>query len=267
MQKQTKNSSRTWILLLVLALLLSLSGCQEEAHPGLSSQPPEELLPKNDYDLEAFSEQNGFLTYDDGTRTANLGVDVSVYQGQIDWQAVREAGVEFAIIRLGYRGYTSGGLYLDDYYLQNIEGAQAAGLQTGVYFFSQAINEEEARDEAEYVLQWVDGYDVSLPVFYDWELTTQEARTAGMDPETVTACAAAFCQTIEEAGWDAGVYFGQHTGYQLLNLLELQDYAFWLAEYADTPSFRYQFTWWQYTESGTVPGIETPVDLNLRFLE
>lgn len=101
MQKQTKNSSRTWILLLVLALLLSLSGCQEEAHPGLSSQPPEELLPKNDYDLEAFSEQNGFLTYDDGTRTANLGVDVSVYQGQIDWQAVREAGVEFAIIRLG----------------------------------------------------------------------------------------------------------------------------------------------------------------------
>lgn len=117
------------------------------------------------------------------------------------------------------------GLYLDDYYLQNIEGAQAAGLQTGVYFFSQAINEEEAREEAEYVLQWVDGYDVSLPVFYDWELTTQEARTAGMDPETVTACAAAFCQTIEEAGWDAGVYFGQHTGYQLLNLLELQDYG------------------------------------------
>ena len=83
----------------------------------------------------------------------------------------------------------------------------------------------------------------------------------------MTACAAAFCQTIEEAGWTAGVYFGQHTGYQLLNLPDLQDYEFWLAEYADTPSFRYRFTWWQYTESGVVPGIETPVDLNLRFME
>ncbi len=267
MQNQIRNRRRTGALLLILALLLSLGGCREETQSGNPSQPPGELLPKNDYDLEAFSEQDGFLSYDDGTRTASLGVDVSVYQGQIDWQAVCEAGVEFAIIRLGYRGYTSGGLYLDDYYLQNIEGALAAGLQTGVYFFSQAINEEEAREEAEYVLQWVDGYDVSLPVFYDWELTTQEARTAGMDSETVTACAAAFCQTIEEAGRDAGVYFGQHTGYQLLNLLELQDYAFWLAEYADTPSFRYQFTWWQYTESGKVPGVETPVDLNLRFLE
>lgn len=267
MQDQTRNNRQIWALLLMLVLLLSLGGCRGETFPDGSGRTPEELLPKNDYDLEAFSEQDGFLSYDDGTRTASLGVDVSVYQGQIDWQAVREAGVEFAIIRLGYRGYTSGGLYLDDYYLQNIEGAQAAGLQTGVYFFSQAIDAEEAREEAEYVLQWVDGYDVSLPVFYDWELTTQEARTAGMDSEAVTACAAAFCQTIEEAGWDAGVYFGQHTGYQLLNLLELQDYAFWLAEYADTPSFRYQFAWWQYTESGTVPGIETPVDLNLRFLE
>lgn len=267
MQDQTRNNRQIWALLLMLVLLLSLGGCRGETFPDGSGRTPEELLPKNDYDLEAFSEQDGFLSYDDGTRTASLGVDVSVYQGQIDWQAVREAGVEFAIIRLGYRGYTSGGLYLDDYYLQNIEGAQVAGIQTGVYFFSQAIDEEEAREEAEYVLQWVDGYDVSLPVFYDWELTTQEARTAGMDSEAVTACAAAFCQTIEEAGWDAGVYFGQHTGYQLLNLLELQDYAFWLAEYADTPSFRYQFAWWQYTESGTVPGIETPVDLNLRFLE
>ena len=267
MQDQTRNNRQIWALLLMLVLLLSLGGCRGETFPDGSGRTPEELLPKNDYDLEAFSEQDGFLSYDDGTRTASLGVDVSVYQGQIDWQAVREAGVEFAIIRLGYRGYTSGGLYLDDYYLQNIEGAQAAGLQTGVYFFSQAIDAEEAREEAEYVLQWVDGYDVSLPVFYDWELTTQEARPAGMDSEAVTACAAAFCQTIEEAGWDAGVYFGQHTGYQLLNLLELQDYAFWLAEYADTPSFRYQFAWWQYTESGTVPGIETPVDLNLRFLE
>jgi lysozyme len=245
-----------------LLLLVLFGACKDTA----SAPTAEDLLPKNDYDLTCFSSENGFFDYDDGTRTASLGVDVSVYQGEIDWQAVREAGVEFAVVRLGYRGYTTGGLYLDDRYLENLQGAAEAGLEVGVYFFSQAINTAEAEEEAEFVLQWIDGYDVTLPIFYDWEWTTDEARTTGMDSETVTACAQAFCQTIAESGREAGVYFSQHTGYQTLNLTELQDYTFWLAEYADTPSFRFAFDWWQYTDAGTVPGIETAVDLNLRFI-
>lgn len=223
-------------------------------------------LAVNVYDPESFYDADGFRRYR-GEEPAAVGIDVSAHQQEIDWQRVKAAGVEFAMIRVGYRGYTRGDLELDSYFIRNIEGALDAGIEVGVYFFSQAINTQEALDEAEFVLNWIEGYDLTYPVVFDWEDIEAEARTDNMDMITLTGCAYAFCEAVEKAGYRAGVYFNQRFGYQELNLLSLQDYVFWLAEYNPTPSFTYHFDIWQYSAEGTVDGIETPVDLNLSFYQ
>lgn len=223
-------------------------------------------LAVNVYDPESFYDADGFRRYR-GEEPAAVGIDVSAHQQEIDWQRVKAAGVEFAMIRVGYRGYTRGDLELDSYFIRNMEGALDAGIEVGVYFFSQAINTQEALDEAEFVLNWIEGYDLTYPVVFDWEDIEAEARTDNMDMITLTGCAYAFCEAVEKAGYSAGVYFNQRFGYQELNLLSLQDYVFWLAEYNPTPSFTYHFDIWQYSAEGTVDGIETPVDLNLSFYQ
>lgn len=228
---------------------------------------PAESLPKNTYATDGFYERNGLKCYYSAGVRGVPGIDVSSYQGDIDWQAVKEAGVEFAMIRVGYRGYVTGELDLDDYFEANIQGALDAGIQVGVYFFSQALNEEEAVEEAEFVLEQIQGYDVSHPVVFDWEEMETQARTDEMNMIYLTACALAFCQTVEEAGYQAGVYFNQAYGYQQLNLPSIQDYTFWLAQYEETPTFVYDFQMWQYTNEGTVAGIEGPVDMNISFFQ
>ena len=214
---------------------------------------------------DGFQDENGIRTYSADGVIGIAGIDVSSYQETVDWQAVKEAGIEFAMIRVGYRGYVSGKLELDSCFLDHIEGALNAGLDVGAYFFSQALTEEEAIEEAEYVLTWLEGYDITYPVVFDWEEVESEARTDHMNMLMLTACADAFCRTVEEAGYDAAVYFNQDYGYRQLNLASLLDYQFWLAEYAPTPSFVYDFQMWQYTNEGIIPGIEDEVDLNIYF--
>lgn len=233
--------------------------------PAPAEEPEEEPLPTNSYDPEGFTETNGILTYAADGVTGVAGIDVSAYQASIDWNAVKEAGIEFAMIRVGYRGYSTGKLDLDDCFLSHIQGALDAGLEVGVYFFSQALTPEEAKEEAEYVLTWIEGYDVTYPVVFDWEEVEGPARTDEMNMLMLTSCAQAFCQTVEDAGYEAAVYFNQAYGYQQFNLVSLRDYTFWLAEYAPAPTFVYDFQLWQYTNEGTVPGIEGPVDLNICF--
>lgn len=225
-----------------------------------------EGLPKNRYDPACFFEEDGIRRYESDTLEGVPGIDVSSHQTDIDWLQVKEAGIEFAMIRLGYRGYATGELALDEYFERNIQEAQAAGIQVGVYFFSQALNEEEAVEEAQYVLYWLENYDITYPVIFDWEeVNAAEARTNEMNMLLLTSCAKAFCQTIEEAGYRAGVYFNQAYGYQQFNLLSLKDHIFWLAQYEAVPTFVYNFQMWQYSNSGSVPGIEGPVDLNICF--
>jgi len=192
-------------------------------------------------------------------------VDVSAHQGEINWEKAAADGIQFAMIRLGYRGYTEGEIGLDPYFLRNIEGAQAAGLDVGVYFFSQAITKDEAVEEAKFVLNWIEGYELDYPIFFDWEDIEADARTDGMDMLTLTGCVDAFCAAIEDAGYRAGVYFNQRFGYQELNLLSLRKYMFWLAEYNPAPTFTYDFEIWQYSCDGRVDGISGPVDLNMSF--
>lgn len=212
-------------------------------------------------------EADGRVVYESGGLRAKEGIDVSFYQKEIDWQAVAEDGVEFAMIRLGYRGYTQGGLNLDSRFAENIRGAQEAGIEVGVYFFSQAITPQEAEEEADFVLAALEGYELSYPVAYDWEFITpgNGARTDGMDGETLTQCALAFCRRIEAGGYRPAVYFNQDLGYLTYDLSRLTEYPVWLAEYDDAPDFHYAFDLWQYTDSGSVAGIQGPVDRNLDF--
>ena len=150
---------------------------------------------------------------------------------------------------------------------QNIEGALAAGLKVGVYIFSQSISVEEAVEEAEFVLERIEKYNITMPVVYDWEYVSDEARTAKMDRRTLTDCYKAFCERIAEAGYTPMAYFNSYQSRQLMYLTELEDYPFWLALYSDRMTFPYRFEMWQYTDSGRVPGIEGNVDINLYFTD
>lgn len=227
-----------------------------------------EGMPRNPYAPEDFSiDEQGRVTYEyekDGI-SAKTGVDVSFYQQDIDWQAVAADGIDFAIIRLGYRGYTEGGLMMDERFETNVQGALDAGLEVGVYFFSQAITPEEAEAEAAFVLHAIEDYEITGPIAFDWEPITsgQNARTDGMTGEVLTQCAKAFCAQVAQGGYEPAVYFNQDLGYLHYDLRELTDYTLWLAEYDQKPDFYYHFDLWQYTHTGTVAGIEGNVDLNL----
>ena len=196
------------------------------------------------------------------------GIDVSYYQGQIDWDKVKASGIEFAIIRLGYRGYGQEGKLVEDKMaFDNLEGALEAGLKVGIYFFSQAVSVEEALEEADFVLERIGEYDITMPVVYDWEYISEEARTANMDPRTLTDCYLAFCGRIEEAGYTPMAYFNTYQSRKMMYLTELEQYPFWLALYSDRMTYPYRIEMWQYTDSGRVPGIQGNVDINLMFTD
>ena len=226
----------------------------------------QEGVPVNPYDRDAFVlDDRGRLSYAVDGVSARTGVDVSVYQQDIDWQAVAADGVDFAMIRLGYRGYTEGGLMMDERFEENIQGALDAGLEVGIYFFSQAVTPQEAQAEAAFVLNAIRDYEVTYPVAFDWEPITGDhaARTSGLSGETLTQCALAFCAEIEIAGYTPAVYFNQDLGYLHYDLGELDGQTLWLAEYGSSPDFYYAFHLWQYTHTGQVAGIQGDVDLNL----
>lgn len=177
-----------------------------------------------------------------------------------------ESDIDYVILRAGYRGYGNGSVHPDEYFEYNIAAATATDLGVGIYFFSQALTPEEAADEAQIVLDMIQSYDIDYPIFFDWEPIAEDgARTATISATELTACAKSFCQVIEDAGYRAGIYFNLSMASNYYHLYELKDYAFWLAEYGDTPSFPFAFDMWQYTSDGTVPGIATNVDINLSF--
>ncbi len=195
-----------------------------------------------------------------------LGIDVSRYQGDVDWEQVKAAGVEFAMIRVGFRGYGQSGKLMEDAKVkQNYENATKAGIKVGVYFFAQAISVEEAKEEAEYVLELIDGWQLDMPVAYDWECLAADYRTVGVDPQTVTDCAKAFCEVIGAEGYDTMIYFNPSQSRDMMYLSELVDYGFWLAMYSDQMTYEYKVDMWQYTKEGKVPGIQGNVDINLYF--
>ena len=275
------------LILSALALIVSIAALFFALRPEQAEEPPApspsteepvtfrfgdrtltalEGMPLNPYDRSAFTvDDQGRLTYEKDGKRAKTGVDVSIYQGEVDWPAVAADGIDFAILRVGYRGYTEGGLFPDQTFAQNLQGALDAGLEVGVYFFSQAITPEEAEEEADYILEALGGRKITYPVAFDWEPITpgENARTDGLDGAALTRCAVAFCKRVEKAGLRPAVYFNQTQAYLRYDLRELTDYALWLAEYDSKPDFYYHFDLWQYTHTGQVAGIEGNVDLDL----
>ena len=191
--------------------------------------------------------------------------DLSSYQGDIDWKMVKASGIDFAIIRLGYRGYESGKLVEDAYARKNLEGAAAAGLKVGAYFFSQALNTKEADEELEFMLEILGEQYLAMPLVLDWEIPTSSARSARMDARTLTDIQLHFCKKASDLGYQPMVYFNWHQSENLYFLHELEDYPFWLALYQDRMTYPWDVEMWQYTSSGSVAGIKGDVDLNLYF--
>lgn len=223
---------------------------------------------KHKYDLEKFVHEGDRLSYTDDKYEYRLGVDVSRHQGWIDWEKVKAAGYEFAIIRVGYRGYGEEGLVcLDEQFDTNIQNAQAAGLDVGVYFFAQAINEEEAKEEAEFVLEHIAGYELQLPVVYDPEsILDDEARTDDVSGEQFTKNTEVFCSIIQEAGYQPMIYSNMLWEVYELDLEYLEEYPIWYADYEPLPQTPYHFEFWQYTNEGSVDGIEGRTDLNIQLI-
>lgn len=214
---------------------------------------------------DADGTENMELQFDNGS--AKLGIDVSKWNEEIDWAAVKEAGIEFAIIRCGYRGASTGALVIDPRYEENIEGAIEAGIPVGVYFFTQARDEIEAVEEASMVIRLIEDYDVDYPVFLDSESAGGKGRADGLDSDERTRAHKAFLQTIQAAGYETGVYASRNWLNDRLDMTRLSDYRIWLAEYADVPTYdEYYYHMWQYTSKGTVNGISTNVDLNLCYM-
>ena len=222
----------------------------------------------NTLSAEGFTGDGSFLHYNENGVSAETGVDVSSFSGEIDWASVKNAGVDFAMIRLGGRGYgESGALYADETAAENIKGARAAGIKIGGYFYSQATTEEEAREEAAYCKEVLGDVIPDYPIAFDWEIVENEnARTDNVDNKTVTACARAFCETVKGYGFKPMIYAYTRDLYFTYDLSELSDYAIWLREYNEVPTCYYSFDMWQYSREVTLDGIENTVDLNLCFI-
>lgn len=214
-------------------------------------------------------EENGLKAYyQDGQKQSIAGIDVSKYQGDIDWQKVKSAGIEFAIVRLGFRGYNEGTLELDPYFEQNMQRASEAGMPLGVYFFSQAITEEEAREEARMVLENIKEYPVTYPVIFDTEvILNKDARANNLTRQERTNIAKAFMDEVAAAGYEPMIYANTKWMIMALDLEQLTQYDKWYAYYGDTVTFPYEFQMLQYSDTGKIPGIQGNVDLNISFID
>ncbi len=203
---------------------------------------------------------DGSLVVGSGT----MGIDVSKWNGSIDWNAVKNSGVSYVIIRVGYRGSSQGALIEDSTFKTNIKGATAVGLKVGVYFFTQAVDEVEAVQEASMVLDRISGYKISYPVFLDVE--SSGGRGDKIDSATRTAVCKAFCSTIQNAGYTAGIYANKTWLTNKMDAGSLSSYKIWLAQYAASPTYTGRYDLWQYKTTGKVSGISGNVDLNLSYL-
>ena len=224
--------------------------------------------PRNDYDVENFYiDDYDYLMYyhdDEAKKVSHVAVDVSSYQPEVDWEAVKEAGVDMAIIRAGYRGYGTGAIVTDDMFENHIEGALEAGLDVGVYFFTQALNYDEGVEEAKYTLSLIKDYKINGPVVIDTEeMNADGVRTEGLSIDARTDRVVGFCETVKAAGYEPMIYSNRNWFVQQLDMSRICNYKLWLAHYANQPDFPYLYTIWQYKSDGRLYGKKIDFDLNV----
>ena len=265
-------------LALSAAMLLTLAACGEpepDPHEGMAYVNtganwewiyPAEGVAVSDFTQDDFTTNaDGLPEYTGDAYDTRLGVDVSFYQGEIDWEAVAADGVEFAMIRCGYRGSESGTIVVDEQFENNINGALAAGLDVGVYFFSQSTGAIEAAEEANFVLDLISGYDITMPVAFDWE-PLEGSRAEDIDRSELTASAVVFCEMVKDAGYTPCVYLYRYTGYYEYMMERLADYELWVGALGSWPDFYYRHMLWQFSMTGRVEGIDADVDLDYQFI-
>lgn len=225
-------------------------------------------VPKTDIAKEKYSHDGNKLTYEDDIYYSRIGVDVSHHQGSINWKKVKADGYDFAFIRMGYRGYgQEGSVNLDRRFEENVKKAQEAGIDVGVYFFAQAINEDEAREEAEFVIDHLVGYDIELPVVYDPEsVLDKKARTDDVSGEQFTKNTLLFCSLIKDAGYEPMIYSNMLWEAFQFDMVKVSKYPFWYADYESEPQTPYKYEYWQYTNKGNVDGISGSVDLDIELI-
>lgn len=221
---------------------------------------PPESNPYTKYDFQY--DENNYLYC---TRQDSFpGIDVSAFQGEINWKQVKASGIRFALIRLGYRGYGQAGNMVEDEYARyNLKEARKAGLEIGAYFFSQATSIDEVDDEIFFFMQILGDTKLTMPIILDWEYISDTARTAHVDARTLTDLQKHFCETMVDFGYQPMVYFNWSLADRRLYLNELEDYPFWLALYQDRMTYPFRVEMWQYTCTGRVPGINGDVDINV----
>ena len=232
--------------------------------------PIQEGLKKHTYDPQGFQMDGDQVMhyYENGERVSHKGIDVSKYQEEINWKKVADDEVEYAFIRLGIRGYTEGEILVDDNFQANIKGALENGIDVGVYFFTQATSEAEAEEEAAFVIDSIEQYDVSYPVVIDIEaVSNNNARTKDLTKEERTKYCITFCEKIKEAGYTPMIYGNLKSFMLMLDMEQLEEYDKWFAYYDDRMYFPYAHKIWQYTSTGRVSGIAGDVDLNISFEE
>jgi lysozyme len=214
-------------------------------------------------------DENGILHYTgaDPYISGTYGIDVSEHQNSIDWVKVAAAGVKFAMIRVGRRGTTSGGLAVDKYYEENVRGAVQNGIEAGVYFYSQAVSVAEAEEEAAFVLEQIAGKKITGPVAVGMEPAESDSgRTKNVTTDVFTQCALRFCTIIREAGYTPMIYGYNRTFSEMLDMSRTGNYATWIADYSNPVSYPYVFGMWQYSDKGSVDGIGGRVDLDIRIM-
>lgn len=269
---------KTLVIISLIIALLALCSCNITPEELLTTEPNTliadngwaapvyENIDAAQFDTNLFDfDDYGHIIYNDDNYCSFCGIDVSQFQGDVDWGKVASDGIDFVMLRIGFRGYGPSGLiYPDDNFETNYINAKNAGLKVGVYFFSQSISTKEAEQEAAFVIENIKDKVIDYPVAYDWEhVEDASARTTEISSEDVTSFAEAFSKYISHKGYDSVIYFNCSDGYSLLNLDRLSDYNFWLAEYDDKPSFYYNYSMWQYSDKGTVNGISGHVDMNV----
>lgn len=240
-----------------------------DAHDNWYDVEVDPGVEKHSYNMDAFSNDGTVCTYQDGRFTSRRGIDVSSHQGDIDWYAVADAGIEFVFIRIGFRGYgEEGTLVADERFPDYVAGAREAGLDVGCYFFSQAVNEAEAVEEAEFCLNLLAPYELQLPVVFDSEnILDDDARTDDVSGEQFTDNAIAFCERILQDGrFSTAIYSNMKWEAFTYDLKRLAAYPLWYADYEPLPQTPYHFVWWQYSETGSVNGISVPVDLDIQIM-
>ncbi len=227
-----------------------------------------EGVPINRLNPDGFTSDDTYKYYSENGRPSSTeGIDISSYSGDIDWQAVKNSGIDFVMVRLGGRGYGEQGImYADERAVEYLTDAKAAGLKIGGYFFSQAISIEEAIEEANYANEVLGDIKLDYPLAYDWEIIKDDdARTDSVTAAEATACAKAFCNRVRELGYTPMIYSPSRELYFKYDLTQLADIDIWYCEYSDIPNFYYEFSMWQYSSTAKVDGIDANVDLNICF--